>query len=109
MTVFFSPAVSAVQVSPAPAVRVLNKTLAGLDDPELLGIVRSVPGASTSRVTACELLIARHSNPVYSCVQRYRGGPEPAEDLMQVGYVGLMKAINRFDPAVVPHMLGMRP
>lgn len=90
-----------MQVSPAPAVRVLTKTLAGLDDPELLGIVRSVPGASNSRVTACELLIARHRNPVYSCVQRYRGGPESAEDLMQVGYVGLMKAINRFDPAVV--------
>jgi DNA-binding transcriptional LysR family regulator len=26
--------------------------------------------------------------------------PEPAEDLMQVGYVGLMKAIGNFDPAV---------
>ena len=25
--------------------------------------------------------------------------PEPAEDLMQVGYVGLLKAINNFDPA----------
>jgi RNA polymerase sigma-B factor len=35
-----------------------------------------------------------------SCVQRYTGGPEPVEDLIQVGYVGLLKAINRFDPAV---------
>jgi RNA polymerase sigma-B factor len=26
-------------------------------------------------------------------------GPEPAEDLMQVGYVGLLKAIGNFDPA----------
>jgi RNA polymerase sigma-B factor len=26
-------------------------------------------------------------------------GPEPAEDLMQVGYVGLLKAISNFDPA----------
>ena len=28
----------------------------------------------------------------------YRNSPEPAEDLMQVGYVGLLKAINNFDP-----------
>jgi RNA polymerase sigma-B factor len=30
-------------------------------------------------------------------VRRYRG-PEPEEDLMQAGYVGLLKAINNFDP-----------
>ena len=29
----------------------------------------------------------------------YRDSPEPVEDLMQVGYVGLLKAINNFDPA----------
>jgi RNA polymerase sigma-B factor len=101
---FSSPAVSAqeaVRVPPAPAGRVVVKTgLAGLDDQALLGMVRSLPEASGSRAAACELLIARHRNLVYSRVQRYRGGPEPAEDLMQVGYVGLMKAINRFDPAV---------
>src|SRR6201999_3444918 len=33
------------------------------------------------------------------CVRQYRGSPEPVEDLMQVGYVGLMKAINNYDPA----------
>jgi RNA polymerase sigma-B factor len=33
-------------------------------------------------------------------VQRYRGSTEPQEELMQVGYVGLLKAINNFDPAV---------
>jgi RNA polymerase sigma-B factor len=63
-------------------------------------MVRSLPEASESRAVACELLVARHRNLVYSCVRRYRGGPEPAEDLMQVGYVGLMKAISRFDPAL---------
>ena len=29
----------------------------------------------------------------------YRHSPEPAEDLLQVGYLGLLKAINNFDPA----------
>lgn len=62
-------------------------------------MVRSLAGGSRSRAGACELLVSRHRNLVCSCVRRYRGGTEPAEDLMQVGYVGLMKAISRFDPA----------
>jgi len=36
---------------------------------------------------------------VWSCVQRYQRSSEPAEDLIQVGYVGLLKAISNFDPA----------
>jgi RNA polymerase sigma-B factor len=32
-------------------------------------------------------------------VRRYRSSPELAEDLMQVGYLGLVKAISNFDPA----------
>jgi RNA polymerase sigma-B factor len=36
---------------------------------------------------------------VRSCAQRYSNSPEPAEDLLQSGYVGLIKAINRFNPA----------
>lgn len=41
----------------------------------------------------------RYRGLVWSCVQRYRCGSEPAEDLMQVGYIGLVAAINNFDPA----------
>jgi RNA polymerase sigma-B factor len=82
---------------PAPTSRALAE-LAGLDDRELLRIVRSQPLASAQRAAACELLVARHRSLVRSCVQRYRHSPEPAEDLMQVGYVGLLKAINNFDP-----------
>src|SRR5690349_7648699 len=88
-----------VRVLPALADRAFAGSLAGLDDWELLGMVRSLAGGSRSRAAACELLVSRHRNLVCSCVRRYRGGTEPAEDLMQVGYVGLMKAINRFDPA----------
>jgi RNA polymerase sigma-B factor len=89
-----------VRLAPVSGGRALQKYLAGLDDRELLGMVRSVAGGSGSRTAACELLVSRHRNLVCSCVRRYRGGTEPAEDLMQVGYVGLMKAIGRFDPAV---------
>jgi RNA polymerase sigma-B factor len=84
---------------PAPASRVLQD-LAGLDDTELLLIVRSQPRSSNRRAAACELLVSRHRNLVRSCVQRYNRSPEPTEDLMQVGYVGLLKAINNFDPSV---------
>jgi RNA polymerase sigma-B factor len=87
------------RIPPVPGGRQLSD-LAVLDDWELLGMVRSLPGGSGARAAACELLVARHRNLVRSCVQRYRWGAEPAEDLIQVGYVGLMKAINRFDPAV---------
>jgi RNA polymerase sigma-B factor len=73
--------------------------LSALDDAELLMLVRSLPPDSQRRARACELLVGRHRNLVWSCVQRYRRSPEPAEDLMQVGYVGLLKAINNFDPA----------
>ncbi len=72
----------------------------GAEDSELLKIVRAQPLGSPARAAACELLVARHRNLVRSCVARYKRSPEPAEDLMQVGYVGLLKAINNFDPDV---------
>jgi RNA polymerase sigma-B factor len=86
-------------VPQAAAGRTLER-LAGLDDRELLRIVRSQPLASARRGAACELLVSRHRHLVRSCVQRYKRSPEPTEDLMQVGYVGLLKAINNFDPDV---------
>jgi RNA polymerase sigma-B factor len=87
-----------VRLLPTPAGR-MPQQLAGLDDRELLAIVQSEPLASARRDAACELLVSRHRRLVWSCVQPYRCSPEPAEDLVQVGYVGLLKAINNFDPA----------
>jgi RNA polymerase sigma-B factor len=74
--------------------------LATLDDRALLSIVRLMPRASERRAAACEILVTRYQGLVWSCVRRYARGPEPAEDLAQVGYVGLLKAINNFDPAL---------
>ena len=102
MTATYPPAVSAGDARlapPASAGPVPRQALAGLADQDLLTIVGSPESASESRTVARELLVARHRRLVLSCVQRYRGSPEPAEDLMQVGYIGLLKAINRFDPA----------
>ncbi|HEY7142920.1 MAG TPA: sigma-70 family RNA polymerase sigma factor [Streptosporangiaceae bacterium] len=69
-------------------------------DGDLLTLVRSRPARDADRERACEVLVARHRGLVRSCVRRYLRSPENAEDLMQVGYVGLLKAINNFDPAV---------
>ena len=85
--------------SVAPPDRMLYKELAGLDDQALLGLVRLSPQASERRAAACELLVTRHQGLVRSCVRPYLRSPEPAQDLMQVGYLGLLKAISNFDPA----------
>ncbi len=70
------------------------------EDSELLAVIRSAPQGSYLRDAACEVLVTRYRPLVRSCVLRYRNSTEPQEELMQVGYVGLLKAINNFDPDV---------
>ena len=69
-----------------------------LSDDELLIRLRGLPRDSEERAAVCEIVVERHEKLVRSCVRQYRGSPEPTEDLMQVGYVGLLKAINNYDP-----------
>src|SRR5579875_2555777 len=69
-------------------------------DQELVRLVQSLPRQSLERDAACQQLVARYQSLVRHCAQRYRQSPESQEELMQVGYVGLLKAINNFDPAV---------
>jgi RNA polymerase sigma-B factor len=78
----------------------LMATLAECEDSELLEHIRGRPAEDEVRELACELLVSRYESLVRSCVHRYRDTPELVEDLMQVGYVGLLKAINNFDPAI---------
>jgi RNA polymerase sigma-B factor len=73
--------------------------LKDLEDNELLAKVRTLPLDSEVRVSACEILVDRYQRLVRSCVRQYRNTPESTEELMQVGYVGLLKAINNFDPS----------
>jgi RNA polymerase sigma-B factor len=74
--------------------------LTRLCDDQLLTRFRALPRDSEERGAICEILVQRHEKLVRSCVRQYRGSPEPTEDLMQVGYVGLLKAINNYDPAI---------
>jgi RNA polymerase sigma-B factor len=73
--------------------------LAGLADRGLLAIAGSLPLESRRGAAAREVLVGRYGHLVRSCARRYSGSPEQAEDLVQVGYVGLLKAIGNFDLA----------
>jgi RNA polymerase sigma-B factor len=69
-------------------------------DAELVGLVQTLPDGSARREEACETLVARYQPVIRSCVRRYRGLRELDDELMQVGYLGLMKAIRNFDPEI---------
>jgi RNA polymerase sigma-B factor len=93
--------VGAVADLPGADVRPPSRAeLRELPDSELLDRIRKQPRDSGLRAAACEALVNRYEKLVRSCVRQYRGSPEPVEDLMQVGYVGLLKAINNYDPEV---------
>jgi RNA polymerase sigma-B factor len=91
-------------VSPAAPGWAVREDLAGLDDQALLFLVQSLPWATERRAAACELLVIRYEGLVRSCVRPYLRSPLSAKELMQVGYVGLLKAISRFDPAAGPSL-----
>jgi RNA polymerase sigma-B factor len=76
------------------------------DDAQLLAVIRSVKQDSPLREAACEVLVNRYRPLVRSCVRRFQNSPEPYEDLLQVGYVGLIKAINNYDPAAGTGLAG---
>ena len=65
-------------------------------DDELFRALREADGGQQERVT--EILVQRHVGLVRWVAARYAGRGVDPEDLRQVGFVGLMKAINRFDP-----------
>jgi RNA polymerase sigma-B factor len=95
-----APTATAPATAPATAgAPVTSARLRELADDALLRLFRESPEGSELRAMACEVLVERHTRLVRSCVRQYLNSPEPAEDLMQVGFVGLLKAINNFDPS----------
>ena len=85
----------ALPVAATPAHELDERT-----DADLLRLIRSRERGDALREAACELLVLRYRPLVRSCAMRYKNSTEPQEELMQVGFVGLLKAINNFDPAV---------
>jgi RNA polymerase sigma-B factor len=64
----------------------------GEDDRELLRRYHEL-GDPTAR----EALVARHLALVRALARRYAGRGEPLDDIEQVGAIGLLKAIDRYD------------
>ena len=67
------------------------------DDAALLAIVHDPTASADEVASAKELLIAAHMPLVEHIARRYRDRGEPFDDLVQVGAIGLLKAIERFD------------
>jgi RNA polymerase sigma-B factor len=58
---------------------------------------RDLSASEADRLTAREGLVALHLPLVEHCARRFRNRGEPFEDLVQVGTIGLIKSIDRFD------------
>lgn len=66
------------------------------NDEELFRALAAGDARQQEQVT--ELLVERYTPLVRWLAARYSGRGVDAEELRQVGFLGLMKAINRFDP-----------
>ena len=76
--------------------------LSGLDhvrarSAELFTVLRDEDGSSAARSTARDDLVHLHLPLVEHCARRFRNRGEPFEDLVQVGTIGLIKAVDRFE------------
>jgi RNA polymerase sigma-B factor len=70
------------------------------DDADLIRLVQARPPGDPEREAASEELVLRYRSLVHSCAARYAPNREVQEDLVQAGYLGLLSAINNFDPDI---------
>ena len=64
---------------------------------ELFREMRDHDASHASRTTARDGLVHLHLPLVEHCARRFRNRGEPHEDLVQVGTIGLIKAVDRFE------------
>jgi RNA polymerase sigma-B factor len=64
---------------------------------ELFSQLRDDTASESAREAAREDLVHLHLPLVEHCARRFRNRGEPFEDLVQVGTIGLLKSIDRFD------------
>lgn len=65
----------------------------------LFAQLESLAPGSPERVQVREELVHLHLPLVDHCARRFRNRGEPLEDLVQVGIIGLLKAVDRFETA----------
>jgi RNA polymerase sigma-B factor len=63
----------------------------------LFGVFRNGEAPERARLEARDGLVTLHLPLVEHCARRFRNRGEPFEDLVQVGTIGLIKSIDRFD------------
>jgi RNA polymerase sigma-B factor len=64
---------------------------------ELFVLFRDQDASEAARTTARDDLVRLHLPLVEHCARRFRNRGEPYEDLVQVGTIGLIKSVDRFD------------
>ncbi|GAB6984151.1 RNA polymerase sigma factor SigF [Nocardioides pyridinolyticus] len=64
---------------------------------ELFLVFRDEDSSTAERETARDALVHLHLPLVEHCARRFRNRGEPLEDLVQVGTIGLIKSVDRFD------------
>ena len=64
---------------------------------ELFAVIADGGTSASAREQARAELVSLHQPLVEHCARRFRNRGEPFEDLQQVGAIGLLKAIDRFD------------
>src|SRR3954454_15666793 len=71
--------------------------LTKLRSAELFAVRKGDAPPPAGRTTARDELVHLHLPLVEHCARRFRNRGEPFEDLVQVGTIGLIKSIDRFD------------
>ena len=64
---------------------------------ELFSLLRDEGESPAARSVARDDLVHLHLSLVEHCARRFRNRGEPYEDLVQVGTIGLIKAVDRFE------------
>ena len=83
----------------------LNTVGQSRTDAELVRIVQSADRGNPDREAAYEELVSRYAPVVRSCARHYLHSPEPQEELIQAGYIGLLTAITNFDSSLGTSLL----
>jgi RNA polymerase sigma-B factor len=81
-------------------VEALRRTSTADDAGELVGAVAALAPGHPGRAAVRDKAIRAWLPLAHHLAQRYAGRGEPVDDLFQVASVGLIKAIDRFDPGV---------
>lgn len=71
--------------------------LTRLRSAELFAVLGDPDADEARRESAREALVHLHLPLVEHCARRFRNRGEPLEDLVQVGTIGLIKSVDRFD------------